>query len=258
VVLCRDSKCEIECREAPTELQLLSLSTLLRIASADPAAASSHFASRLPFVRAFVLHSSPEVRLTAARLLGAMSQALPPAATSELLTNLLSRLPGSGVSASGDKGHSAAGSASASELGAPKPAAKFDELHGSVLALGLIASGACIRDGKAGEQFSEVARGVAGEMCHGDVGVATAAARSLGFMQLTGFEVLPLGEDENSGGQDGSDVAEKLPEGKVAKTSPKSAAGGVSVSVSSLTHNPVVHSPCCIYVALTLPTYIAR
>lgn len=182
-------------------------------------------------MRAFVSHSSPEVRLTAARLLGAMSQALTPEATTSLLTNLLSRLPGSGLGATGggDKADSASESQGGSDL--PKAtvaAAKFDELHGTCLALGLIASGACMRDGVAGVQFTEVAKGVSGEMCHGDVGVATAAARALGFMQLTGFEVLPLGEVEEAVEKDASAAAaQKVPEGKVPKTSPKSAAGGV-------------------------------
>jgi hypothetical protein len=219
---------------------LLSLSSLLRIALKDPAAAASHFAARLPFVRAFVSHTSADVRLTASRLLGALSQALPPVATSELLAHLLSRLPGSGSRTAADKGNSVADSAAAGESGPPKATAvKYDELHGSVLALGLIASGACIRGGAAGPQFSEVARGVAGEMCHGDVGVATAAAQSLGFMQLTGFEVLPLGERE-AAGEDGSDAGQKVSEGKVVKPSPKSAAGGWRTSLHFPQHSHAI------------------
>ena len=167
-----------------------------------------------------------------------MSQALPPEATSSLITNLLSRLPGSGSGADGGKTESAgesskggvASGGAEGAKGATPGAAKFDEVHGSVLALGLVASGACIRDKAAGPQFREVALGVAGEMCHGDVGVATAAARALGFMQLTGFEVLPLGEVEEPADKDGGgDAAAKVP-----KTAPKSASGGVGLFLQQL------------------------
>lgn len=224
-------KMNVGCREAPTELQLLSLATLLKIAASNPSAAASHFASRLPFVRAFVSHTSPDVRLTAARLLGAMSQALPPDATTSLISHLMSRLPGSG----GDDIASKGDSSSAAETDSTKATvAKFDELHGSVLALGLIASGTCIRDGKAGSQFTAVARAIAGEMCHGDVAVATAATRALGFMQLTGFEMLPLGEVEKTASDTADGAEEKVPKDKVPKTSPKSAAGGAHAQRTSL------------------------
>lgn len=202
-----------KCREAPTELQLIALTQLLAVAHVDPAAPAAHVCSRLPWLRAFLSHVNAAVRLAAARLLGSITAALPPATTQQLLSDLVQRLPGDALA-----GSSAAAEASGSAADSAKAtvAAKFAEAHGSLLAAGLVAAGVHISAGSgtatgggAGD-VSKAARAVAAELCNGDVQVALAAAQALGFMAIAGVAVLPVGDI-------------KLPD---VAASAKSAAGG--------------------------------
>lgn len=206
----------LACREAPTELQLIALTQLLAVAHVDPAAPAAHVSTRLPWLRAFLSHVNADVRLAAARLLGSITAALPPSTTQQLLSDLVQRLPGDpgGTAVSATAGTAA--SSKSADTGKSTVAVKFAETHGSLLAAGLVAAGAHMRARAGGEaaagEAPAAAKAVAAELCNGDVQVALAAGRALGFMALAGVDVLPAG-----------DV--KAPD---LSTPAKSAAGGVA------------------------------
>lgn len=179
------------CREAPTDLQLIALTQLLAVAHIDPAVPAAHMSARLPWLRAFLSHVNAEVRLATARLLGSITAALPPASTKQLLSDLVQRLPGESGNAAEGTSQTAAVDASKSNI-----TVKFAETHGSLLAAGLVASGAHM--GATGavskEELAKATKAVAAELCNGDVQAALAAVRALGFMALSGTDMLPIGE----------------------------------------------------------------
>eukprot|EP00892_Ulva_mutabilis_P001254 jgi/Ulvmu1/11129/UM071_0012.1 len=208
-------------REAPTELQLIALTQLLAVAHVDPAAPAAHVRTRLPWLRAFLSHVNADVRLAAGRLLGSITAALPRETTLQLLSDLVQRLPGGGVGADAAattaaangpamtglsaangptmaRADAAATTAAATNPAKPSAAAKFAETHGSLVAAGLVASSLHIAGGGGADGgvsgIPEAAQAVAAELCNGDVKVALAAVRALGFMAIVGAETLPIGE----------------------------------------------------------------
>lgn len=182
-------------REAPTELQLSALTQLLAVAHIDPAVPAAHMSARLPWLRAFLSHVNAEVRLATARLLGSITAALPPASTKQLLSDLVQRLPGESSSAADGAADArgAATDASKSNL-----TVKFAETHGSLLASGLVAAGAHMSAAAGSavgkEELAKATKAVAAELCNGDVQVALAASRALGFIALSGADMLPVGD----------------------------------------------------------------
>ena len=170
-------------RDAPSDVQAAALTSLLSLAAEHRGAIAQRFVTRLPFLRAFLAHTSPTVRALAARLLGIVATALPAAAAAALIDDLRSRVPPPKADAA--SGNSGGG------------AVKFEEQHGSVTACGFVCAGAL--------EFSGEDAGVrrAVEACvgalvttlgAGDAQLAAAAAAALGHVQLAAPLPLPAGE----------------------------------------------------------------
>jgi hypothetical protein len=181
------------CRDAPTDLQVHALTSVLQLASEDREAIASRFATRLPFLHAFLSHSSSAVRPLAAKLLGVAASGLAPPAAAELVTDLIAKLPLPPSTAV----------AAVSGLGG-KGTVKFEAAHGNILAAGFVCAVV-----KEGDVVVKCVRALVATLGNGDAHLAAAAAGALGYIQLVIPLPIPPGE------------AYQRPEGQV----PKSAAG---------------------------------
>eukprot|EP00899_Mesostigma_viride_P010697 jgi/Mesvir1/19629/Mv09917-RA.4 len=248
-------------KDGTSELAVAATGSLLEVANIDIEAFASLYTPRLtPWLLPLLSHIDIAVRENVARMIGIVTTKLSPEATQSLLYDLRQKVLGPGGVAAASTGSASTSTASGAGAGASSSApgssataagssslpssssssakAKYEDVHGGLLAIGYVLAQCAMGQPQLPhgtlEEFTSL---LVSSMRHEVALLAATAAEALGLEGLRRPLPLPLGKLPEEGASKAGDKADTTspPAGAGSATAPPSAAGTSAPAASATT-----------------------